>query len=73
MLYAAAREALHRAWSRRIRVRHLALTCEGLTFPPAQQSLFDDDRRRQQREEHLTAALDAVRQRFGMRAISVGP
>jgi DNA polymerase-4 len=72
-LYTAALEALHRAWLRRTRIRHLALTCEALTFPPAQQALFAEDRAQQQREERLTAALDAVRARFGKSAILVGP
>lgn len=73
VLYTAALKALHRAWSRRTRIRHLTLACKGLTFPPAQQPLFAEDRRQQQRDERLTAALDAVRQRFGKCAITVGP
>ncbi|MFH1983466.1 MAG: hypothetical protein ABIL58_16610 [Pseudomonadota bacterium] len=72
ILYAAACEALHRAWFRRTRIRRLALTCEALTFPPAQQALFAEDRKQQQNDERLTAAMDAVRRRFGKTAISVG-
>lgn len=72
-LYTAACAALHRAWLRRTRIRRLALTCAALIFPPAQQALFAEDRAQQQRDERLTAALDAVRGRFGKGAISVGP
>jgi DNA polymerase-4 len=70
-LFALAREALHLAGDRRVRVRHLRLTCDGLTFPPAQMALFpgdpEDDRR-----QHLVTALDRIRQRFGAEAIRVG-
>lgn len=72
LLYTAARSALDRAWFRRTRIRHLALTCEALCFPPAQQPLFEADRRTQQHAERLTEALDAVRRRFGADAIRVG-
>ena len=71
-LFSAARLALQRAWTRRIRIRTLRLACDRLTFPPAQRPLFpeEDDRRRQQ--DRLVATMDAVRQKFGPKAIQVG-
>jgi DNA polymerase-4 len=72
LLYAAARRAFHRARCRRIRLRSLRLTADRLAYPPAQRALFaaaEDSRRRR---EDLVAALDAVRGRFGTRAIQTG-
>jgi DNA polymerase-4 len=72
-LFAAARSALYRAWVRRVRIRNLRLVCDRLTFPPAQQALFSDAAAvRQRRHETLTAAVDAVRRRFGDNALRYG-
>jgi DNA polymerase-4 len=70
-LFALARAALHLAGDRRVRVRHLRLACDGLTFPPAQMALFPGDPE-DDRQQHLVAALDRIRQRFGDAAIRVG-
>jgi DNA polymerase-4 len=70
-LFETARSVLHRAWRRRVRVRHLRMMCDRLTFPPAQRELFpaaDADRR----PTRLVSALDRIRQRFGTDAIKVG-
>jgi DNA polymerase-4 len=70
-LFETARSVLHMAWRRRVRVRHLRLMCDRLTFPPAQRELFpaaDADRR----PTRLVSALDRIRQRFGTDAIKVG-
>ncbi len=71
-LFARARAALYLAWQRRVRVRHLDLICDRLTFPPAQRSLFPEDREVLRRRTHLVAAMDAIRDRFGTAAIKVG-
>ena len=71
-LFTAARTALDRAWTRRVRIRRLALTFDRLTFPPAQLSLFDEDRDAALREDRLAQTLDAVRARFGVDALKVG-
>ncbi len=71
-LFAAARTALYRAWSRRIRIRNLRLVCDRLTYPPAQLSLFAAENAAQQKNDRLVAALDAIRGRFGRGAVSVG-
>lgn len=72
-LFALARRALERAWTRRVRVRHLGLTCDRLRFPPAQLELFpEDEGQRPPREERLIEAVDRIRARFGEQAIRVG-
>ena len=71
-LFAAARQALSRAWSRRVRVRNLQLLCDRLTYPPAQRQLFAEDQKKHRRNRNLIAALDAVRHRFGAEAIQMG-
>ena len=71
-LFAVARQALSRAWSRRVRVRNLQLLCDRLTYPPAQRQLFAEDQKKHRRNRNLIAALDAVRHRFGAEAIQMG-
>ena len=71
-LFAAARSTLYRAWSRRVRIRNLRLVCDRLTYPPAQLSLFAKNNAAQQQNDRLVAALDAIRGRFGHKAVSVG-
>ena len=71
-LFEAARTVLHAAWVRRVRVRHLRLVCDRLTFPPAQLSLFAADRNAEKKRSAIVAALDAVRGRFGIDALRVG-
>ncbi len=64
--------ALHQAWRRRVRIRHLRLVCDGLVFPPAQRELFPADAVHGERSARLMAALDGIRERFGGEAIKVG-
>jgi len=71
-LFAAARAALYRTWSRRVRIRNLRLVCDRLTYPPAQLPLFAEENAAQQKNDRLVAALDAIRGRFGRGAVSVG-
>ncbi|MGD8541178.1 MAG: hypothetical protein PVI27_09985 [Desulfobacteraceae bacterium] len=71
-LFAAAASALGRAWTRRLRIRHLRLVCDRLVPPPAQLELFAADRETRRRRHDLVAAIDAVRGRFGFGAIRVG-
>jgi DNA polymerase-4 len=72
VLFTAARKALFRVWLRRVRVRHLRLVCDRLVFPPAQLALFRDDRQPAEKHDRLVGAIDAVRQRFGWDAVTVG-
>jgi DNA polymerase-4 len=71
-LFPPARNALHLAWTRRVRIRHLRLTCDRLVYPPAQQPLFEQERRTIQRQENVITVLDRIRDRFGSRAVQVG-
>ncbi len=71
-LFDLARRVLHLAVVRRTRVRHLRLVCDRLIFPPAQLPLFEEERRHVLRREHLVAAMDRIRDRFGMEAVRMG-
>ena len=69
-LFSTARHVLDRAWTRRVRIRGLSLTCDRLIPPPAQRSLFEEPVKT--RSKNLISTLDAVRQRFGTSAIRMG-
>jgi DNA polymerase-4 len=66
-LFAAAQQVLDRAFARRVRIRHLHLHLDRLTFPPAQLDLFEE--RRQPTNERLLQSLDAIRGKFGVGAV----
>lgn len=69
-LFTAAKRVLKPAWTRRVRIRHLRLSCSRLTFPPpAQRTLFDRREKKGREKEHLTPVLDAIRNRFGHSAV----
>jgi DNA polymerase-4 len=69
-LFATATLVLDRAWTRRVRIRHLRLVLDRLTFPPAQLDLFED--RRPSADERLLQSLDAIRGKFGEAAVYYG-
>ncbi len=72
-LFALGRQALTRAWTRRVRLRHLRLICDRLTYPPAQLELFPSrEPAGRVRDEQLVTALDHIRGRFGTEAIKMG-
>ena len=71
-LFEPVRAALQLAWQRRVRIRHLRLVCDRLTFPPAQRELFPVAAERDERRARLVSALDTIRERFGSEAIRVG-
>ncbi|MFZ1986304.1 MAG: hypothetical protein WAU91_17960, partial [Desulfatitalea sp.] len=54
------------------RVRHLRLICDRLIFPPAQLPLFEEERQTVLRQEHIIAAVDRIRERFGIEAVKMG-
>jgi len=68
-LFALARRALQAAWLRRVRIRHIRLICDRLVFPPAQLELFAVEKKEKEERDHLVAAIDRIRQRFGAGAI----
>jgi DNA polymerase-4 len=72
-LFSPARSALRRAWTRRIRIRGLRITCDRLTFPPSVQlTLFAEGQRRTVAQQNLIATVDAVRRRFGADIVRFG-
>ncbi|MEJ2040681.1 MAG: hypothetical protein P8X55_17390, partial [Desulfosarcinaceae bacterium] len=71
-LFPAARRALDLAWTRRVRIRHLRLTCDRLAFPPAQLPLFETEQRAAAHRQQLIATLDRIRDRFGLQAVRMG-
>jgi DNA polymerase-4 len=71
-LFELARRTLQRAWTRRIRIRHIRLICDRPTFPPAQLELFADDRKQKQRRRNLISTIDRIRNRFGNDAVQIG-
>lgn len=69
-LFELAKVVLDRAWTRRVRIRHLRLCLDRLTFPPAQLDLFEG--REQPANDRLMQSLDAIRGKFGITAVSFG-
>jgi len=67
-----ARRTLMLAWRRRVRIRHIRLICDRLTFPPAQLELFADEHKETQKRDHLIVAIDSIRHRFGSEALQLG-
>jgi DNA polymerase-4 len=71
-LFSVAKIALKRVWTRRVRIRHMRLICDRLTYPPAQMELFAEYKTKKETADNLVIALDAIRHRFGPNAIRVG-
>jgi DNA polymerase-4 len=71
-LFTLTKRALSLAWFRRVRIRHIRLICDRLTFPPAQRELFPSDRKENKKHDNLIVAIDRIRQRFGNQSIRMG-
>jgi DNA polymerase-4 len=71
-LFTLAKRALSLAWFRRVRVRHIRLICDRLTFPPAQRELFPAERKENKKRDNLIVAIDRIRQRFGNHSVRMG-
>ena len=71
-LFELARRTLRLAWTRRIRIRHIRLICDRLTFPPAQLGLFAAEQKQKEQRNNLIGAIDRIRQRFGNEAVQMG-
>jgi DNA polymerase-4 len=71
-LFELARRSLRLAWTRRIRIRHIRLICDRLTFPPAQLQLFAAEQKQTEKRDNLISAIDRIRQRFGREAVQLG-
>jgi len=71
-LFETAKVVLDRAWNRRVRIRHLRLRLDRLTFPPTQLDLFEDRAQPTKKDERLMQSLDAIRGKFGEAAVRYG-
>ncbi len=72
-LFEVAQDLLHKAWMRRVRIRHMRLRLDRLSYPtPPQLDLFEDIRKEQNDKHELVATLDAIRDRFGTDAVRMG-
>jgi DNA polymerase-4 len=71
-LFETAKLVLDRAWTRRVRIRHLRLYLDRLTFPPAQLDLFEDRAEPVKKDDRLMQSLDAIRGKFGVGAVRFG-
>jgi DNA polymerase-4 len=71
-LFEMAKGVLDRAWTRRVRIRHLRLCLDRLTFPPAQLDLFADRNQPMPKDDRLMQSLDAIRGKFGVAAVRFG-
>ena len=71
-LFELAWRTLRLAWTRRVRIRHLRLICDRLTFPPAQLELFAAQQKKNKTRDDFVITIDRIRQRFGRDAIQVG-
>lgn len=67
-VYAAARQLLAEAWTRRRALRLVGVALANLSGPSRQLGLFEDDRG----HRPVASAIDAVRARFGYDAIRLG-
>lgn len=69
-LFSVAKTVLKQAWTRRVRIRNLRLSCSRLTFPPpTQRTLFGEFETESRKKEPLVTVLDAIRNRFGHSAV----
>ncbi|MFO8058035.1 MAG: DNA polymerase IV [bacterium] len=68
-IFDEAARLLERAWTRRTRLRCIALEAGDLVHGPVQLGLFDQNH---EKDRNLCAALDAVRERFGEKALRTG-
>jgi DNA polymerase-4 len=71
-LFELTRRTLQLAWTRRIRIRHVRLICDRLTFPPAQLQLFAAEQKQTEQRDNLIHTLDRIRNRFGREAVQRG-
>ncbi|MBF0119373.1 MAG: hypothetical protein HQK79_11100 [Desulfobacterales bacterium] len=72
ILFEFCLKVFYLAWVRRIRIRHVRIVCDKLTFPPAQMELFSCDRKKTEKLTKLISAIDDIRSRFGKEAIFNG-
>ncbi len=62
---------LQKAWTRRVRIRHMRLICEKLSPKAVQTELFTPQEK-EMKQARLIKAMDAIRRKFGARSIKPG-
>ena len=62
---------LDKAWTRRVRIRHMRLICETLCPPMVQAELFAPETK-ETKQAALIRAVDRIRNRFGHAAVQAG-
>jgi len=70
-MFKASALLLDKAWTRRVRIRHMRLICEKLCPPMVQTELFTPETR-ETKQACLIEAMDKIRKRFGKHAIRAG-
>ena len=71
-LFEVGRTLLEKAWTRRIRLRHIRLTCLKPVHPQAQMDLFAEIPAVTEKREAVIGAVDNIRNRFGQGSIQMG-
>jgi DNA polymerase IV len=60
-----------KAWTRRIRIRHIRLVCNKFSMAHVQANLFEDSTKKT-KQIHLIAAMDKIRAKFGRTSVKTG-
>jgi DNA polymerase-4 len=68
-MFKKCRPLLDRAWTRRVRIRHMRLTCEKLASCERQADLFSAITK-ETKQSDLIRTMDKIRAKFGRRSIS---
>ncbi len=68
-LFEVSRRLLRKAWTRRVRLRRIRLSCIKAVQPESQMELFPGMQARAEKRSALSHAVDRVRERFGRKAV----
>jgi len=71
-LFGVSRSLLDKAWTRRLRLRHVRLACVKSVHPEAQMELFPQNPADREKRDAVIGAIDHIRDRFGRDAIHMG-
>jgi DNA polymerase-4 len=71
-LFETAKTLLEKAWTRRVRLRHAALSCEKPVAGQAQMPLFPENQEGFQKRDAVIQAVDHIRERFGSATVCMG-
>ena len=71
-LFKVSQSLLKKAWLRRIRLRHMRLSCPTPVQPQAQMAIFSEVQAATEKRDAVIGAVDHIRQRFGEKAVQMG-